>query len=180
MRLIKRVAVAAIFTLGAWPGFLLAQTVGDLKIGVVNFPVLLSESPQAQMATQTLQDEFAPRQREVVAQQTEFMEKQEQLQRDLEVMGAEERRNAERELRNEERSLARRQQEFTEDFDLRRNEERVKAQQELVRDIQAFGQLGNYDLILGEGVFYASQIVDITEDVLNSMRASAGSQGEGP
>ena len=177
MRRVQRVAVAAIFALGTWPGFLLAQSVGDLKIGVVNAGRLLNESPQVRIAMQTLQDEFAPRQREFVAQQTEFKEKQAQLQRDLEVMGAEERRNAERDLRNEERSLARRQQEFSEDFELRRNEELAKAQQELLRDIQTFGRQGNYDLILGDGVFYASQIVDVTEDVLNSMQASAGSQG---
>jgi len=156
---------------------LLAQSVGDLKIGVVNAGRLLNESPQVRIAMETLQDEFAPRQREIVAQQTEFQEKQAQLQRDLEVMGAEERRNAERDLRNEERTLARRQQEFSEDFELRRNEELAKVQQELLRDIQAFGQLGNYDLILGDGVLYATPVVDVTEDVLNSMQAAAPSQG---
>jgi outer membrane protein len=171
------VAVAAVFALSTWPGFLLAQSVGDLKIGVVNAGRLLNESPQVRIAMETLQDEFAPRQREIVSQQTEFQEKQAQLQRDLEVMGAEERRNAERDLRNEERSLARRQQEFSEDFELRRNEELAKVQQELLRDIQAFGQLGNYDLILGDGVLYASPVVDVTQDVLNSMQAAAPSQG---
>ena len=178
MRRVQRVAVAAIFALSTWPGFLLAQSVGDLKIGVVNAGRLLNESPQVRIAMETLQDEFAPLQREIVAKQTEFKEKQAQLQRDLEVMGAEERRNAERDLRNEERSIARRQQEFSEDFELRRNEELAKVQQDLLRDIQAFGRQGNYDLILGDGVLYASQIVDVTEDVLNSMQASAASQGE--
>ena len=175
MRRVQRVAVVAIFALSTWPGFLLAQSVGDLKIGVVNAGRLLNESPQVRIAMETLQDEFAPRQREIVAQQTEFQEKQAQLQRDLEVMGAEERRNAERDLRNEERTLARRQQEFSEDFELRRNEELAKVQQELLRDIQAFGQLGNYDLILGDGVLYASPVVDVTQDVLNSMQAGAAS-----
>ena len=179
MRRVQRVAVVAIFALSTWPGFLLAQSVGDLKIGVVNAGRLLNESPQVRIAMETLQDEFAPRQREIVAQQTEFQEKQAQLQRDLEVMGAEERRNAERDLRNEERTLARRQQEFSEDFELRRNEELAKVQQELLRDIQAFGQLGNYDLILGDGVLYASPVVDVTQDVLNSMQsAGAGQQGQ--
>ncbi len=179
MRRVQRVAVAAIFALSAWPGFLLAQSAGDLKIGVVNAGRLLNESPQVRIAMETLQDEFAPRQREIVAQQTGFQEKQAQLQRDLEVMGAEERRNAERDLRNEERTLARRQQEFSEDFELRRNEELAKVQQELLRDIQAFGQLGNYDLILGDGVLYASPVVDVTQDVLNSMQsAGAGQRGQ--
>jgi outer membrane protein len=62
---------------------------------------------------------------------------------------------------------------------LRRNEELAKVQQELLRDIQAFGQLGNYDLILGDGVLYASPVVDVTQDVLNSMQsAGAGERGQ--
>ena len=67
MRRVQRVAVAAIFALSTWPGFLLAQGVGDLKIGVVNAGRLLNESPQVRIAMETLQDEFAPRQREIIA-----------------------------------------------------------------------------------------------------------------
>jgi Skp family chaperone for outer membrane proteins len=39
--------------------------------------------------------------------------------------------------------------------------------------------LGNYDLILGDGVLYASPVVDVTQDVLNSMQsAGAGQRGQ--
>jgi outer membrane protein len=41
----------------------------QMKIAVVNVPRLLEEAPQAKGAMQALQDEFAPRQRDIVAQQ---------------------------------------------------------------------------------------------------------------
>ncbi|MBT77809.1 MAG: hypothetical protein CL798_06435, partial [Chromatiales bacterium] len=46
-----------------------AQAEG-IKIGFVNMNRLFSESPQANRAMEGLQEEFAPRQREVVALQT--------------------------------------------------------------------------------------------------------------
>jgi hypothetical protein len=35
----------------------------DIKIGVVNVPVLMEQAPQAKVAMDALQEEFAPRQR---------------------------------------------------------------------------------------------------------------------
>ena len=89
----------------------------DLKIGVVNIARLLDQSPQAKVAMEALQDEFAPRQREIVAQQKELREKEERLQRDGAVMGEDERNSLERDVRDERRDLARRQNEYVEDLE---------------------------------------------------------------
>ncbi|MDP6673226.1 MAG: OmpH family outer membrane protein [Gammaproteobacteria bacterium] len=154
-----------------------AQAEG-LKIGFVNVG-RLSESPQATDAMEGLQEEFAPRQREVVAMQTELQERQEQIRRDLEVMGPEERRNAERDLRRDERELARSQQEFQEDINLRRNESLGKLQRELLRQVQGYAAEQGYDLIVSEGVLYASTTIDITEQVLAGLKASYAEQPAG-
>ena len=47
-----------------------------------NVPRLLEEAPQAKSAMQALQDEFAPRQREIVAQTKDLKTKEEKLQRE--------------------------------------------------------------------------------------------------
>jgi outer membrane protein len=145
-----------------------------LKIGFVNVGRLINESPQAAQAMEALQEEFAPRQREIVALQNEFKEKQAQIERDLEVMGPEERRNAERDLRREERELSRGQQEFTEDINLRRNEALGKLQRELLKQVQVFSAEEGYDLVVSDGVLYASQSIDVTEKVLGGLKASFG------
>lgn len=153
------------------PGVGLAQ---DIKIGFVNIARLISEAPQATTAMAALQEEFAPRQRELVSMQTSFQERQEQLQRDQEVMGPDERQNAERDLRKEERQLARSLEELNEDANLRRNEELAKLQREILREVATYAREAGYDLVLGEGVFYASSAVDITSDVLNRLQSTTG------
>ncbi len=155
-----------------------AQAEG-IKIGYVNVGRLISESPQAATAMESLQEEFAPRQREVIAMQNDLKERQEKIQRDLEVMGAEERRNAERDLRRDERELARSQQEFQEDINLRRNESLGKLQRALLRQVQSYAAEQGYDLIVSEGVLYAGTSIDITEQVLTGLKASFDTQPSG-
>src|SRR5690349_4054420 len=81
----------------------------EAKIAVVNVPRLLDEAPQAKSAMQALQDEFAPRQKEIVQQQKDLKAKEDKLNRDGAVMAENERRNAEKDLRDGQRDLARKQ-----------------------------------------------------------------------
>lgn len=158
-----------------------AQSAGVLKIGVVNVGRLLQESPQAQSAREALEDEFAPRRREIVALQTELEQKSAALQKDMEVMGADERESAQRDLRNEERAIVRAQNEFREDLDLRNNEAIGKMQQEVLREISAYADAEGFDLVLADGIVYASNRVDVTEPILERLKASfesAGTAGE--
>ncbi|MDJ0927128.1 MAG: OmpH family outer membrane protein [Gammaproteobacteria bacterium] len=168
--MMKRIGITLILALMLAPGISLAEA----KIGFVNIARLISESPQATAAMAALQEEFAPRQRELVAQRKAFEDRQAQVQRDLDVMGPEERRNAEVDLRKEERNLARTLEELNEDANLRRNEELGKLQRELLQEVAAYAQSAGYDLVVGEGVLYASQAVDITTEVLDRLRATAG------
>ena len=170
MQIIKLILLAVMLSLVAFSGTVCAQ---ELKIGFVNVGRLINESPQAGQAMEALQEEFASRQREIIAMQNEFQERQTQIERDLEVMGAEERRNAERDLRKDERDLARTQQEFTEDINLRRNEELGKLQRELLRQVQTFAGAEGYDLVVSSDVvLYASPTIDITGQVLAGLKAS--------
>ncbi len=146
----------------------------DLKIGVVNIARLLDQSPQAKEAMGALQDEFAPRQRELVAQQQELREKEERLQRDGAVMGEGERSNLERDVRDQRRDLARRQNEYVEDLNLRRNEEMGKLQRALLQQVQGYANLAGYDLIVAD-VLFASESIDITAEVLQALNQAQSS-----
>jgi outer membrane protein len=152
----------------------------QMKIGFVNVPRLLEEAPQAKAAMQALQDEFAPRQRNIVAQQNDMKAKEEKLQRDGAVMAENERRNAEKDLRDSQRELARKQNEYVEDLNLRRNEEIGKLQRSLMQEVQAYAKTQNYDLVLGEGVLYRNEAIDITAQVLAALQARAKTGGSAP
>lgn len=149
-----------------------ATQAADLNIGVVNIGRLLDESPQAKSAMKALQDEFAPRQRGLMSEEQTLRGEQEKLERDGAVMGEAERREAERSLRQKTRELARKQNEYLEDLNLRRNEELGQLQRQLLEEVQTFAREKNYDLIVGDGVLYASNTVDVTADVLAGLERS--------
>ena len=144
----------------------------NLKIGVVNVAQLLERSPQAQSAMDALREEFAPRQREILAKQKQAQEIEERLERDQAVMGESERRGAQRDLRDMQRDLARGQQEYLEDLNARRNEELQGLQRSLLQEVQAYAQSENYDLVVGDGVLFASAAVNITDEVLKGLEGS--------
>ncbi len=141
----------------------------EQKIGFVNVPVLMDRAPQTKAAMDELEEEFAPRQREILAKQKEFQDLQEKVQRDVAVMGESERRNAEKDLRELQREVVRLQNEFREDLNLRRNEELGNLQRALLKEVQDYAQAAGFDLVVGDGVLFASNAVNITELVLRAV-----------
>lgn len=159
-------AFIGIALLGA---FALPAAAQELKIGVVNVPLLMDRAPQTKAAMDELEEEFAPRQREILAKQKEFQDLQEKVQRDVAVMGESERRNAEKDLRELQREVVRLQNEFREDLNLRRNEELGNLQRALLKEVQDYAQAAGFDLVVGDGVLFASNAVNITELVLRAV-----------
>ena len=164
-------AIALLFSV------MLPAVAQEVKIGVVNVPVLMEQAPQARVAMAALEEEFQPRQRVILAKQTEFKELSDRVQRDIAVMGETERRNAEKELRDLQREVTRLQTEFQEDLNLRRNEELGSLQRSLLKEVQDYAQAAGFDLVVGDGVLYASTAVNITENVLRAMEANFQAAG---
>jgi outer membrane protein len=157
------------------PAISLAQSAKPIKIGFVNVQRLLIESPQANAANRALENEFAPRQRDLQAKQKAFKERADKFQKDGAVMGADERRNTENELRKEERDLARQIEELREDLNNRKNEELGKLRIDVLREIESFAKQGGYDLIVSDGL-YVSQALDVTAQVLQALQSETGAQ----
>jgi outer membrane protein len=149
----------------------------QLKIGVVNIPVLMDRAPQTKAAMDALQEEFAPRQREFLARQKEYEELATKVQKDVAVMGETERRNAEKNLRDLQREVTRLQTEFREDLNLRQNEELGILQRSLLKEVQDYAQQEGFDLVVGDGVLFASTAVNITEEVLRALEANFQATG---
>ena len=177
MKFAMKTSLTVLLAAGVLAMVMPGQAQAQLKIGVVNMGALFDQSPQAQAVMESLQDEFAPRQRDLVNRANELRELEERFQRDEAVMADNQRREMERQLRDSQRDLARRQNEFVEDLNLRRNEELGALQRVLMREIQEYARRGSYDLIVGEGVIYASSAIDITPGILEAMQANFRSGG---
>jgi len=171
MKVVKQQVYRMAFGIVLLCAFALPVNAQELKIGVVNIQALMEQAPQTKSAMDALQEEFAPRQREFLATQKEFEDLQAKAQKDVAVMGETERRNVEKELRDLQREVTRLQNEFREDLNLRQNEELGKLQRELLREVQEYALQEDYDLIVGDGVLYASTSVNITDNVLRALEA---------
>ncbi len=177
MNVVKVTMGKAILGIALLFSFVLPAFAQEVKIGVVNIPVLMEQAPQARVAMAALEEEFQPRQRTILARQTEFKDLSEKVQRDIAVMGETERRNAEKDLRDLQREVTRLQTEFQEDLNLRRNEELGNLQRSLLKEVQDYAQTAGFDLVVGDGVLYASTTVNITENVLRAMEANFQAAG---
>ena len=162
--LLKTATATALLVLALTPAAAQEQ-----KVGFVNVAQLMDRAPQTKVAMSALEDEFQPRQRDIVAKQKELEELGAKVNRDIAVMGETERRNAEREVRDLQREVTRLQTEFREDFNLRRNEKLGELQRALLQEVQTYAQSTGFDLIVGDGVLYASSAVNITDMVLQAM-----------
>ncbi|MBT8066054.1 MAG: OmpH family outer membrane protein [Gammaproteobacteria bacterium] len=172
MNFVKRQMVKAALGVALVCAFALPAAAQDMKIGVVSLPALIERAPQTKIAMDALQEEFAPRQREFLAKQKEFEELTAKAQKDFAVMGETERRNAEKDLRDLQREVTRLQNEFREDLNLRQNEEYGVLQRSMLKEVQDYAQAQGYDLIVGDGVLFASNAVNITEAVLRAVEAN--------
>ncbi|RPI12657.1 MAG: OmpH family outer membrane protein [Lysobacterales bacterium] len=143
------------------------------KIGVVNVARLLQEAPQAQAASQSLENEFATRRRELEAQQKDLKAREDKLQKDGATMAEAERRNSEKTLREGQREFARKQNEFLEDLNVRRNEALGQLQRTVLQEVQNYAKTAGLDVVVADAL-YASPSVDITSQVLSALQSRKG------
>ncbi len=140
------------------------------KIGVVNAVKVLEAAPQAGQAKKRLEKEFAARDKKLVAAQKSVKVKEDKLAKDGAIMSEAELKKLQKQILSARRELKRDQDEFRDDLNFRRNEEFGKIQRLIVQAIQKIAKDGKYDLIVGEGVIYASPKVDITKKVIEQLK----------
>jgi outer membrane protein len=167
-----KIVTLALVTLAA-AALPLGAAHAQAKIGVVNVQRLLQEAPQAQAASQALENEFAARRRDLENQQRDLKAKEDKLAKDGATMAEAQRRDAERVLRDGQRDLARKQNEFLEDLNVRRNEALGQLQRTVLQEVQTYAKGANLDVVVADAL-YASPSVDITNQVLAALQSRRG------
>lgn len=143
----------------------------ELKIGFVDGTRLSQEAPQAKAASDRLAKEFEPRKNDIVKAQEQMRDREERFVKDSAFMSAADKQKKERDLVSAQRDLRTKQSEFQEDLTIRRNEELAKVMDSLRLAIQEYGKNDGYDLILFDGVSYASDRVNLTDEILKKLKA---------
>jgi len=140
------------------------------KIGAINAIRVLEKSPQADVARKMIEDEFSPRDKELTTEQKSIKELEDKFKRDRAILNEQESAKLEREVISKKRDLKRKQDEFREDLNYRRNEEMVKIQKQILQSIQKVAKDNEYDLVLSEGVLYASPKIDMSGLVIDYLK----------
>lgn len=171
-------ALLALVTIAA-SALPLGAAEAQAKVGVVNVARLLQEAPQAQAASQSLETEFATRRRDLQTMERDLKTREERLQKDGATMAEAERRNQEKALRDGQREFARKQNEFMEDLNVRRNEALGQLQRTVLQEVQTYAKSAGLDVVIADAL-YASNSVDITNQVLAALQAKGRSSATRP
>ncbi|MDH5784979.1 MAG: OmpH family outer membrane protein [Chromatiales bacterium] len=164
--LLKLFITILIFSLG----YVESSVAEELRVAFVNIPQILEHAPQADAVRETLDQEFSARDIELTTGDKKLELMKQRLDRESVSLSEEERRKLERDLLTHEREMKRSHEEYSEDRNIRKNEELAKMQSEIRLSIVNLAKEQGFDLVLESGVMYASQRVDITGQVIDRLK----------
>jgi outer membrane protein len=165
------VRLAAALALVAASGNATAQQELSAKIGYVSLERIIRESTAAKSAQERIQQEFSRRDKELQEMAARLKQASEKLDRDAPVVAEGERLRRQRELADLDREFQRKQREFREDINQRRNEELATVIERANRVIRQIAEQEKYDLIFQDAV-HVSPRIDMTEKVLRALNAA--------
>lgn len=143
----------------------------DTKIGYVNSERILRESAPARAAQTKLEAEFGRRERELNDLRNRIKAAADRLEKDGLTLGESERARRQKEIVDQDRDLQRKQREFQEDLNQRKNEELSAVVDRANRVIRQIFETEKYDLIVQDAVHWSPRI-DITDKVIRSLNGN--------
>jgi len=148
------------------------SVLAEIKIGYVVVEKVLKEAPQTTVSNKKLEKEFKSR-TDGLQKKVKGIQKQEKdYKKNSVTMSESERQKAQKKMQNAKIDIQRIERELREDIDIRRREEIGKLQQQINKSIEDLAKKEKYDLILYQGVAYASKGIDITNDLIKSLGKS--------
>ena len=145
----------------------------SLKAGFVNTDRIFREADSAKAAQAKLEQEFSKRDKEMQDLSKALKAASDKFERDAPTMSESQRQARQRQLADQDRDLQRKNREFQEDLNARKNEELAQVLDKANRIIKTMAETENYDVILQEAV-YVNPKLDITDKVIKAMNGAAG------
>ena len=140
----------------------------EVKIGFVDMQRLFDQAPIAVKANKKLTSEFAKRELELQKMGKQIKTQQDALEKNGATMTDNERRTRERELNDLSREFQRKQREFREDLDVRRNEAMAVVLERANKALKQIAESEKFDLIVQDAVYFSPRI-DITDKIIKSL-----------
>ena len=141
----------------------------DLKIGFVQVDKILQEAPQTIESNKKLEKEFSARTEKLKADVKSLKDKEAAFGKDAITMKESERDAKEKSLSQIRVDVQRKERELREDINIKRNEELGGLQEQINKAVTSVAKAESFDLVLYNGVAYASEKIDITDKILKSL-----------
>jgi outer membrane protein len=140
----------------------------EVKIGFVSTERIFREATPAKTAQVKLEQEFSRREKELQEIAARIKSMSDKLDKDTSVLSETDRARRARELGDLDKDFQRKQREFREDLNQRRNEELAVVLERTNKVIKQIAEAEKYDIVFQEGV-YVSPRIDITDKVLKAL-----------
>ena len=143
----------------------------DLRIGFVNFRRIMAAAPQREEINERLEREFGVERDALLQAQSELRSMERQLET---LQHGDAYNDYERQVINKRRDVARRDSDYRDNINVRRNEEMAKLQKMIGDEIINLAKEARYDIILNDiGVFYVSERADLSQQVITRLQRKA-------
>lgn len=137
----------------------------DIRIGYVDMKRLLDSAPQVIAGRAELDIEFRPRNNQLLADEELLLQMEQELAA-ASGLTREQIAARQREIRNLRRSIERRREDLAEELNFRRNQQIKELGDGIELAVETVAKQQGYDLVLSSPVAYASEAIDITDEVL--------------
>lgn len=144
----------------------------DSKTGYINTQRITTESGPAKAAQTKLEQEFSKRQRDLSDLQVSLKSFGEKFDRDAPTLTDSQRASRQKEFAEMTRDFQRKQREFQEDLNGRRNEELQQVLDKANKAVKMVAESEKYDLVIQE-VVYSNAKHDITDKVLKILNSGS-------
>ena len=141
----------------------------EIKIGYVVVEKVLKDAPQTASSNKKLEKEFKSRTDDLQKKGKAIQNQEKDFKKNSVTMSDSDRQKAQKKIQNAKIEVQRIERELREDIDIRRREEIGKLQQQINKSIEELAEDEKYDLILYQGVAYASKGIDITDDLIKAL-----------
>ena len=165
----KKIVLGLVFLLGFVS---LNSFAADLKIGVVSVERILTEAPQVEAVNSAMLERFGPQRDALKKAEKEVTKLQEDYKRNELVMTEDKLNALKKEIITKIQKLKQQEGLLSKEVGTVRNQELAELQQQVRGIIDDIAKNGKYSLVLSEGVAYADPKLDITDTVLDKMKAA--------
>jgi outer membrane protein len=173
VKTLKSILWAFLITgLAGYAGGAAAQT----RVAVVNISKLVTESPQAASARQKMDQEFSARRKRLEGLQDKLIADVDKAKKDAAVMSEDQKKKTQEDLSRRQREFAQQQGEYNAEVARREQQELEALRKTILEVVAEVARQNQYDVVIGDGVVYAADTVNITDKVLAAMRNKAGKQ----